>query len=87
MNLSAPRPEGQSLPSTRAQAEGLKVHPEPRLLIPPLKAGLRAVERVKKFLRIMEGLAINIGSMVLGYLMIYLFYFFFGSPNISYRYL
>ncbi len=30
VNLSAPRPEGQGLPSTPAQAEGLKVHPEPR---------------------------------------------------------
>jgi len=38
VNLSAPRPEGRGL---------LKVHPEPRLLTPPLKAGLRAVERVK----------------------------------------
>ena len=34
MNLSTPRPEGRALPSTRAQAEGLKVHPEPRLLAP-----------------------------------------------------
>jgi hypothetical protein len=35
----------------------------------------------------MEGLAINIGSMAFGYLFLYLFYFFFGSLNISYRYL
>ena len=38
VNLSAPRPEGRGL---------LKVSPEPRFPIPPLKAGLRAVERVK----------------------------------------
>ena len=31
VNLSAARPEGRDLPSTRAQAEGLKVHPEPHL--------------------------------------------------------
>jgi hypothetical protein len=31
VNLSSARPEGRDLPSTRAQAEGLKVHPEPRL--------------------------------------------------------
>ena len=49
MNLSAPRPKGRSLPSTRAQAEGLKVHPEPRFVTPPSKAGLRAVEWVNSF--------------------------------------
>jgi hypothetical protein len=31
VNLSAVRPGGRDLPSTRSQAEGLKVHPEPRL--------------------------------------------------------
>jgi hypothetical protein len=38
VNLSAPWPERQGL---------LKVQPEPRLLAPSLKVGLRAVERVK----------------------------------------
>ena len=47
MNLSALRPKGRVLPSTRAQAEGLKVHPEPRFLTPPLKVVLHAAERVK----------------------------------------
>ena len=47
VNLSTPRPEGQGLPSTRAQAEGLEVHPEPHASTPPSKAGLRAAERVK----------------------------------------
>jgi hypothetical protein len=60
MNLSAPRPEGRGLPSTRAQTDRLKVHPEPpfdklravsivepRFLPPLSKAGLRAAERVK----------------------------------------
>jgi hypothetical protein len=42
---------------------------------------------MKKFLRIMEGLAITIGSMVFGYFFLYLFYFIFGSPNIGYFYL
>ncbi len=32
---------------------------------------------MKKALRIIEGLAINVGSMALGYLMVYLFYFLF----------
>jgi hypothetical protein len=31
-----------------AQAEGLRVDPERRIVIPPLKVGLGAVERVKK---------------------------------------
>ena len=48
VNLSTPEPEGRGLPSTRAQAEGLKVHPEPRPFTPSSKAGLRAAERVKK---------------------------------------
>jgi oligopeptide/dipeptide ABC transporter ATP-binding protein len=48
VNLSTPRPEGRDLPSTRAQAEGLGVHPEPRLLTPPSKTGVRAAERVNK---------------------------------------
>jgi hypothetical protein len=34
------------LPSTRAQAEGLEVHPEQGFFIPPSKAGLCAAERV-----------------------------------------
>jgi curved DNA-binding protein CbpA len=52
VNLSTPRPEGRGLPSTRAQAEGLEVHPEPRLPTPSLKAGLRAAERVKPIQKI-----------------------------------
>jgi hypothetical protein len=36
---------------------------------------------VKKFLRIMEGLAINIGSWVFAYFMLYLFNFLFAHPN------
>jgi len=47
VNLSTPRPEGWGLPSTRAQAEGLEVHPEPRFFTPPSKAELRAAEWVK----------------------------------------
>ena len=38
VNPSTPRPEGQGL---------LRVDPEPRVLIPSLKTGLGAVERVK----------------------------------------
>jgi hypothetical protein len=38
VNLSTLRPEGRGL---------LEVHPEPRSSTPPLKAGLRAAERVK----------------------------------------
>jgi hypothetical protein len=38
VNLSTPRPEGWGF---------LEIHPEPRLSTPPLKAGLRAAERVK----------------------------------------
>jgi len=48
MNLSTPRPEGRSLPSTRTQAEGPRVHPEPRPFTPPLNTGLRSAKRVKK---------------------------------------
>jgi hypothetical protein len=39
------------LPSTRAQAEGLEVHPEPHLSTPGSKVWLRAAERVKNALR------------------------------------
>ncbi len=39
VNSSTPRPEGQGLPSTRAQAEGLRVDPEPRFLTPVFKDG------------------------------------------------
>jgi len=35
------------LPSTRAQAEGLRVDPERRFFTPPSKAGLGAAEWVK----------------------------------------
>ena len=52
VNLSTPRSEDRGLPSTRAQAEGLKVHPEPRFPTPPLKAELGAVERVNNFDRV-----------------------------------
>ena len=47
VNLSTPRPKGRGLPWTRAQAEGLEVHPERCPPTSPLKAGLRTVERVK----------------------------------------
>ncbi len=36
---------------------------------------------MKKTLSIMEGLAINIGSMVFGFLMLYLFYLLFIYPG------
>jgi deoxyribonuclease-4 len=47
VNLSTSRPSGRGLPSTRAQAEGLGVHPEPGSSTLPSKAGLRVAERVK----------------------------------------
>jgi DnaJ-class molecular chaperone len=47
VNPSAPMPEGQGLPSSRAQAERLRVDPEPRFLARPLKTGPGAAERVK----------------------------------------
>jgi len=53
----------------------------------PLIEEIKKEGDVKKFLRIMEGLVINIGSMVFGYSMVYLFYFIFGFPNIRYFYL
>src|SRR4030043_1339477 len=43
---TALRTSGRVFPSTRAQAEGLEVHPEPRLSTPPSKPGLGAAERV-----------------------------------------
>ncbi len=46
VNLSPPLPEGRGLPSTRAQAEGLEVNPEPRFSTPRSKAGIRKAERV-----------------------------------------
>jgi len=42
---------------------------------------------VKKLLRIMEGLAINVGFILFAYCMLYLFNFFFGSLVINYGYL
>ncbi len=36
---------------------------------------------MKKALSIMEGLAINIGSMVFGFVMLYVFYFLFIYPG------
>jgi peptidoglycan/xylan/chitin deacetylase (PgdA/CDA1 family) len=47
INPSTPQSEGQGLPSTRAQAEGLRVDPERRFSTPPSKTRLGAVERVK----------------------------------------
>ena len=47
MNLSTPGFEGRRLPFARARAGELKVHPEPCFPTPPLRAGHRAVERVK----------------------------------------
>ena len=35
---------------------------------------------MKKYLRIMEGLAINIGFMLFGYFMLIMFYSLFVSP-------
>jgi hypothetical protein len=46
VNPSALQPESCGLPSTRAQAEGLRVDPERRFSTTPSKAGLGAVERV-----------------------------------------
>jgi hypothetical protein len=46
VNPSTPRHKCRGLPSTRAQAEGLRVDPERRFPSPPSKAGLSAVERV-----------------------------------------
>jgi hypothetical protein len=56
MNLSTPRANrliapttrGRSFPSTRGQAERLKVHPGQRLFTLSLKTGPRVVERVKR---------------------------------------
>jgi len=48
VSLSTPRPEVPGSPSTRAQAEGLDVHPEPRSHITPSKGGPHEAERVKK---------------------------------------
>jgi outer membrane protein assembly factor BamD len=48
VNPSTPRPEDRGLPSTRAQAEGLRVNPERHLFTPPSKAGPGAAEWVKK---------------------------------------
>ena len=61
MNLSTCRPEGRSLPSTRAQAEGLKVHPEPRFLASSSKAWLRSAEWVKREDKMIEEKIICIG--------------------------
>jgi two-component system chemotaxis sensor kinase CheA len=48
VNISTPRLEVPGSPSTRAQAEGLEVHPEPRSYPPPPKGRLDEAERVKK---------------------------------------
>jgi type IV pilus biogenesis/stability protein PilW len=48
VNLSPLRLEDRDLLSTRSQAEEVEIHPEPRLLTPPSKAGFSAVQRVKK---------------------------------------
>jgi len=41
-------PANQCLPSTRSQAEGLRVDPERRFVTPPSMVGLGAAERVKE---------------------------------------
>jgi len=41
--FGSPRLNAGGLPSTRAQAEGLKVHPEPRFFTPTSKTVLRMV--------------------------------------------
>ena len=46
--FGSPRLNAGGLPSTWAQAEGLKVHPASHFFTPPSKTGLRTVERVKK---------------------------------------
>ena len=72
MNLSSepfgsPRLNTGGLPSARAQAEGLKVHPEPRFFTPPSKTGLRAAERVKqKVPYFLQGHFIFQGNLKLG---------------------
>lgn len=47
INPSTSRHEGRGLPSTRAQAEGLRVDPERRFFTLPSKTGLGAAEWVK----------------------------------------
>jgi hypothetical protein len=48
MNPPTRRPKGRAAsPSTRAQAEGLMVHPERHFFTPPSKTELRAAEGVK----------------------------------------
>jgi len=42
---------------------------------------------MKKFLRILEGLGINIGFILFGYFLLKLFYFILGSPKIIFYYL
>jgi hypothetical protein len=48
VNPSTPEPKSRGLPSTRAQAEGLRVDPEPRSFTPSSKMGLGAAERVNR---------------------------------------
>jgi len=48
INPSTPQHKCWGLPSTRAQAEGLRVDPERRFFTPPSKAGLGAAEGVNK---------------------------------------
>ena len=47
VNPSTPQPKGRDLPSILAQAEGLRVDPEPCSFPPSSKTGLGTVERVK----------------------------------------
>jgi predicted amino acid racemase len=63
VNFSTPRPESRGLPSTRAQAEGLKVHLEPCSSTPPSKAGFRTVKRVNQ-LRIGTAILLGISSSI-----------------------
>jgi len=48
VNPSTPQLKGRALFSTQAQAEGLRVDPEPRSFTLSSKTGLGAVERVKE---------------------------------------
>jgi len=48
VNPSTLGPKGRGLPSTRAQAEGLRVDPEPRSFTPSSKTGLGTAERVNQ---------------------------------------
>jgi len=63
VNPSTPRSEAQGLPSTRAQAEGLRVDPERRFFTPPSTVGLGAAERVKEALPPEEPLSVLLNRL------------------------